>query len=172
MVLHSPEYKQRFAADLKKMLPRIPFVQDFWAFSQARRELAQWHLNYETVQPYALTESVPLLDTEDLYRVQKMSFGKKGKDTDKTVIHYNSHITLSGIPLKAYAYIVNGKPALEWIMERYAVTIDKDSGIQNNPNDWSDNPRYIIDLVKRIVRVSIETVNIVNRLPALNEHIA
>jgi predicted helicase len=166
----SPEYKQRFASDLKKMLPRIPFVQDFWAFSQAGRDLAHWHINYETIAQYELKESVPLLETDDLYRVQKMTFAKKGKEVDKTVIHYNSQITLSGIPPETYEYIVNGKPALEWIMERYAITTDKDSGITNNPNDWSENPRYILDLVKRIVRVSVETVRIVKSLPALNEH--
>jgi predicted helicase len=98
-----------------------------------------------------------------------MTFAKKGKEVDKTVIHYNSQITLSGIPPETYEYIVNSKPALEWIMERYAITTDKDSGITNNPNDWSETPRYILDLVKRIVRVSIETVRIVKSLPALNE---
>lgn len=98
-----------------------------------------------------------------------MQFGKNAKAVDKSTIHYNGHITLSGIPLEAYEYIVNGKSAIEWIMERYAITVDKDSGISNNPNDWSDNPRYILDLVKRIVRVSVETVKIVNALPALNE---
>ena len=103
------------------------------------------------------------------YSVTKMQFAKKGKETDKSVIIYNHHITLASIPLSAYNYIVNGKSAIDWIMERYQITIDKDSGIKNNPNDWSDNPRYIIDLIKRIVRVSIETVEIVNNLPALNE---
>jgi predicted helicase len=168
-VLHSPEYKQRFASDLKKMLPRIPLVQDFWAFSQAGRELADWHIHYETIEPYPLTENVPLLETPDTYRVQKMQFAKKGKEVDKTTLVYNSQISLNGIPLETYDYIVNGKPALEWIIERYAITTDKDSGITNNPNHWSDNPRYIIDLVKRIVRVSVETVRIVKNLPALNE---
>ena len=96
-----------------------------------------------------------------------MTFGKRNKD--KTIIVYNSHLTLSEIPLEAYDYIVNGKSALEWIIERYQLTKDKDSGITNDPNDWSDDPRYIIDLVKRIVRVSLETVKIVNSLPTLKE---
>ncbi|MCK5871388.1 MAG: hypothetical protein KAG26_01060, partial [Methylococcales bacterium] len=102
-------------------------------------------------------------------RVQKMKFGKQGKEKDKTIIHYNNDITLSEIPLETYDYIVNGKPALEWIMERYQVTINKDSGIKNDPNDWSDNLRYILDLIKSIITVSIESVKIVNSLPALNE---
>ena len=98
-----------------------------------------------------------------------MIFGRLNKTIDKTTIIYNSHIKLHHIPLEAYEYIVNGKPALEWIMERYQLTRDKDSGITNNPNDWSEDPRYIVDLVKRIVRVSVETVKIVKGLPDLNE---
>ena len=170
-VLYSPEYKTRFAADLKKMLPRIPFTEDFWVFSRAGRELAQWHLNYESVDPYPLQEvSNKLgLEPEQHYRVQKMTFGKRGGKLDKTTIHYNGHITLTGIPLEAYDYVVCDRTAIDWIMERYAVTVDKDSGIRNDPNDWSDDPRYILDLVKRIVRVSLETMQIVNALPALSE---
>ena len=169
-ILHSPEYKQRFAADLKKMLPRIPYAADFHSFSTAGRNLAQWHLNYENIEPYPLEEFKSELYLEDKdYLVSKMKFGVKNKAIDKTTIIYNSKITLSGIPLQAYEYIVNGKPALEWIMERYQLTRDKDSGITNNPNHWSDDPRYIIDLIKRIVRVSIESVKIVNSLPPLNE---
>ena len=169
-ILHSPEYKQRFAADLKKMLPRIPYAADFHSFSTAGRNLAQWHLNYENIEPYPLEEFKSELYLEDKdYLVSKMKFGVKNKAIDKTTIIYNSKITLSSIPLQAYSYIVNGKPALEWIMERYQLTRDKDSGITNNPNHWSDDPRYILDLVKRIVRVSVESVKIVNSLPPLNE---
>ncbi|MFM6021924.1 MAG: type ISP restriction/modification enzyme, partial [Dolichospermum sp.] len=169
-VLHSPEYKQRFAADLKKMLPRIPYTRDFWTFSKAGRELAEYHLNYETIEPYEIKEFSPeiYLDSQD-YLVEKMVFGKNKNGIDKTIIIYNSKITLSQIPLEAYEYIVNGKSALEWIMERYKVTKDKDSGIVNDPNHWTEDPRYILDLVKRIVRVSLETVRIVKSLPALNE---
>lgn len=169
-VLHSPEYKQRFASDLKKMLPRIPYCEDFWAFSKAGRDLAYWHLNYETIEPYEVKEwkKELYLDAED-YRVEKMVFGKNKDGVDKTKIIYNSKLTLSQIPLETYDYIVNGKSALDWVMERYKFTKDKDSGITNNPNDWSDDPRYIVDLVKRIVRVSVETVKIVKSLPALNE---
>lgn len=176
-VLHSPEYRTRFASDLKKMLPRLPFTReaaDFWRFSQAGRDLAQWHLHYETVEPWPVEEhTVSLsLDPEKDYLVSKMSFGKKNKQVDKTTIHYNANITLTGIPLEAYDYVVNGKPAIEWVMERYQITVDKDSGIRNDPNDWArehNQPRYILDLVKRIVRVSIETMKIVNALPGLNE---
>lgn len=169
-ILHSPEYKSRFATDLKKMLPRIPLAQDFWAFSDAGRKLGVWHLDYETIEPYPLTEEAKRLVMESGdFRVRKMVFGKKEGKPDKTVIVFNEHLTLRDIPLEAYDYVVNGKPALEWIMERYAITVDKASGIQNDPNAWSDDPRYIVDLVKRIVRVSVESARIVKGLPALKE---
>ena len=176
-VLHSPEYRARFASDLRKMLPRIPFTQetaDFWKFSKAGRDLAHWHLGYESVEPWPVAEHTAALalDPAKDFLVQKMTFGRKDKQVDKTAIIYNSHLTLTGIPLEAYDYVVNGKPAIEWIMERYQVTVDKDSGIRNDPNDWArehNQPRYIVDLLKRVVRVSMETMKIVATLPALNE---
>ena len=128
-VLHSPEYRTRFASEL-------------------------------------------LSDPAKDFLVQKITFGRKDKQVDKTTIHYNARIALTGIPLEAYDYAVNGKPALEWIMERYQITVDKDSGLRNDPNDWArehNQPRYILDLLKRIVRVSLETMKIVNTLPALND---
>ncbi|MDY7007663.1 MAG: type ISP restriction/modification enzyme [Cyanobacteriota bacterium] len=169
-VFHSPEYKQRFAADLKKNLPRIPYTKDFWKFSKAGKELAYWHLNYETIEPYELEEFKKdlFLNDED-YRVEKMTFGKNKNGIDKTIIIYNSKLTLSQIPLETYQYIVNGKSALEWVIERYKITKDKNSGIVNDPNNWSEDSRYIVNLVKKIVRVSLETVKIVNNLPGLNE---
>lgn len=170
-ILHSAEYKRRFAANLKKMLPRIPMAQAFLAFSDAGRELAEWHIQYETAEAYPLQESADGFgfDRGEHYKVRKMTFGKMNGKPDKSVIVYNSHVTLSGIPLEAYDYIVNGKSALEWVMERYQYTRDKDSQIVNDPNVYSDDPAYIINLVKRIVRVSLETVRIVNSLPPLNE---
>jgi len=148
------------------------YAADFRAFSDAGRELGQWHLGYETVEPYLLEEEFKRLVMEDAdYRVHKMVFGKRGGEKDKSVIVYNPNVILKGIPLDAYDYVVNGKPALEWVMERYAVTVHKESGIKNDPNDWSDDPRYIVDLVKRIVRVSVETVRIVASLPPLDEQV-
>lgn len=172
-VLHSPEYKQRFAADLKRMLPRIPFAKDFRAFCNAGQKLGDLHLNYETAEPFPLTEESKRLVMEDGdYRVKKMTFGKKDGKSDKTVIAYNEHLTLRDIPLEAYDYVVNGKSAIEWVMERYQVAFDKPSGIKNDPNDWCsehNDPRYIVDLVKRIVRVSVESARIVKALPKLSE---
>ncbi len=167
-VLHSPEYKQRYAADLKKMIPRIPMVADFWGFSDAGRQLAAWHLDYEEVDPWPLDELTTSIQSS--YRVEKMRFAKNGKAVDRTRIVYNSHLTLAEIPEEAYRYEVNGKSAIEWIMDRYQVKTDADGGIVNDPNDWAlehEDPRYVVDLVKRIVSVSMATTKIIEGLPAL-----
>lgn len=170
-LLHSKDYREQFAADLKKMLPRIPLVDvpaDFWAFSKAGRELAELHLNYETVPAYP---DVKVIGAEtEKFRVEKLTFGKKGKETDKSVLIYNSYIRIENIPLEAYEYVVNGKSAIEWIMDRYQIKTDKDSGITNDPNDWGlehNNPRYILDLILSVITVSMETNKIVKNLPKL-----
>lgn len=181
-LLHSPDYRTKYADNLSKELPRIPKVataQDFWAFSKAGRKLADLHINYET-QPMYAVEFVGgslLLDTlepKDFY-VEKMKFGKSsskaaGKD-DKTTIIYNSKITVTGIPLEAYEYVVNGKTAIEWVMERYGVSTHKDSGIVNDANAWgletANNPRYPLELLLRVITVSLETMRIVGGLPRI-----
>ena len=167
--LHSPEYRLAYAADLKKMLPRIPLVTesvDFWSFSKAGRKLAKLHLDYETVKP-ADEVVVTGIERGD-FRVEKMRFESK---ENKSVIHYNSKITVSNIPLEAYQYVVNGKSAIEWILERYQVSTHKDSGIKNDPNDWSSEvgkPSYILDLLLSVIRVSVESVAIVGKLPKVS----
>jgi len=164
-LLHSPAYRTAFAADLKKMLPRIPKVADFPAFAEAGRELAALHIGYETVTPYPLTETTTGNPTERArYRVQKMTFGR-GKN--RSTVIYNTHLTLTGIPEDAYRYMLGSRSAIEWILDRYQVRTHKDSGIRNDPNDWSEDPRYIVDLLKRIVTVSVETMTIVDALPDL-----
>lgn len=172
-ILHSPEYRTTFEADLKKMLPRLPLVDtpdEFKRFSEAGKALADLHLNYETVQPYEGV-NIKIIGTPN-YEVKKMRFGKlDSKTADKRVILYNDNITIENIPLEAYDYVVNGKSAIEWIMERYQITTDAKSGIVNNPNDWSKehgDEKYIFNLVLRIITVSIETMKIVNSLPNLN----
>lgn len=168
-IFHSPEYKTRFASNLRKMLPRVPYAKDFFAFSKVGRELAKWHVDYETVRPYALQQhsNALALNPKEQYKVEKMAFGRTDGKIDRSIIVYNSHVTLSGVPPEAYEYEVNGKSAVEWLMDRYKITVDKNSGIRNDPNDWSDDPEYILKLVKRIVRVSVETVRIVKSLPEL-----
>ncbi|MDO3519092.1 DEAD/DEAH box helicase [Ralstonia pseudosolanacearum] len=175
-LLHSPDYRDRYADNLSKELPRIPCVKtaaDFWAFTDAGRKLADLHLNYETVEKYPLQiQGGGLLLTDADYRVEKMRYGKKGKDKDLTTLHYNDKITLTGIPLEAYDYVVNGKPALDWVVERQQVKTDKDSGIVNDANDWAietmGNPRYPLELFQRVVTVSLETMKIVQSLPRLD----
>lgn len=175
-LLHSKDYRNRFTDDLRKSLPRIPIVEnanDFITFSKAGRQLAELHLNYEN---YPAPKEVivnglkPLTGTEDDYSyfaVEKMRFPKK---EERSTIILNSRITIENIPATAYEYIVNGKSAIEWIMERYAITIDKKSGIKNDPNLWAkehNNPKYILDLLLSIIHVSLATQEIVNNLPKL-----
>ena len=169
--LHCENYRKTFANDLKKMLPRIPLVEkaeDFWAFSKAGRQLADLHLNYETIEPYNKCVVVYQPYEQISYRVQKMKFGGTSKQKDKTTIIYNNLITINNIPLKAYEYVVNGKSAIEWIMERYAVKIDIKSGITNDANDWCDevgDEKYIFNLLLRIINLSCQSVDIINSLP-------
>jgi predicted helicase len=166
--LHSPDYRETFANDLKKMLPRLPLVddvKDFWDFSKAGRKLADLHLNYESVPPF---DGVKVTGEDSQYfHVTKMSFPKKGQ---KDTIIFNPRITIENIPLEAYDYVVNGKSAIEWIMERYQITTHKESQITNNPNDWCEevgNPRYILDLLLSIINVSMQTREIVQNLPKM-----
>ena len=172
-ILHSPEYRRRFEANLKKELPRIPLAEDFAAFSQAGRALADLHLNYESVEPWgSITEEG---DSSNPGRTVKMRFGKckksdeNPKGVDRTTLVVSEGLTLHDIPEEAYGYVVNGRSAIEWLMDRYQVRTDKASGIVNDPNEYSEDPRYIVDLVKSVVTVSMETLNIVNMLPPLRE---
>jgi predicted helicase len=180
-ILHSPDYRERYADNLSMELPRIPRVrkaEDFWHFSKAGRALAALHLNYETVEKYplAIQAKGPLTDAD--YRVEKMKFAKKkdpetGKSVnDRSTVIYNTKITMTGIPEAAWDYVVNGKAALDWVMERQAVRVDKASGIVNDANDWAietmGNPKYPLELFQRIITVSLETQKIVNALPPLD----
>ena len=170
-LLHHPEYRAKYASNLAKELPRVPKAQGFRKYMDIGRELADLHLNYESVDPYPLIEKSSQSEPEminDLYgyyAVETMKYQPK-KDSSKLI--YNSHLTLEGIPAEALDYQVNGKSALEWVVERYCVKTDKKSQITNNANDYSrevGNPRYIIDLVKRIVTVSLRTNELVSQLP-------
>lgn len=171
-LLHSKEYKVTFAADLKKMLPRIPLVntaEKFRAFSKAGRDLAELHLNYETLKRPDGIEVIG--EKSGNFIVDKMRFPSKG---EKDTIIYNSDITIKNIPLEAYEYVVNGKSAIEWIMGRYQVTINKDSQIKNDPNDWArehNQPRYILDLLLSIITLSLQSREIINALPSIKEEI-
>jgi predicted helicase len=167
-LLHSDDYRAIFFADLKKSFPRLPLVdkpEDFWAFSRAGEELAWLHLNYEIVDPYAKVTVTG--EEKGHFYVDQMSFVS---NNDKSAIQFNQNITISDIPLEAYDYTVNGKPAIIWVMDRYKVKIDSASGIINDPNDWAketNQPRYILDLLLKVIAVSMKTIEIKNNLPIL-----
>lgn len=168
-ILHSEDYRTKFSADLKKMLPRIPLVdkvEDFWAFSDAGRDLAKLHLNYEDQAPLATVKVIG--EESGIFTVDKIRFKSK---EDKSEIIYNPYIRITNIPEIAYEYVVNGRSAIEWILEKYQVTTDKASGIKNDPNDWAEEhgkPRYILDLLLSVISLSVATVKIVKSLPKLN----
>lgn len=172
-MLHSPDYRETFASNLKKSLPRIPIITDeteWMNFCNAGKMLAELHLNYENVEPCKVTISDTYAGNDEYehYAVSKMSFPKKG---EKSTIIYNDYLRIDDIPTRVYQYVVNGKSAVEWIMERYAVTIDKKSLIKNDPNLWSKEhkkPRYILNLLLSVMSVSLQTVDIVEQLPRLH----
>jgi helicase domain protein len=167
--LHNEDYKKEFEADLKKLIPRLPLVDDyniFKSYSDIGGELANLHLNYENIE----RDRVVIVEGEESnnFKVEKMRFENKDK---KDVIIFNSDIKIKNIPLEAYDYQVNGKSAIEWIMERYAVTINKDSQIENNPNLWCEenkNPRYILDLLLSVISLSIKTNELIKKLPKIS----
>lgn len=169
-VLHSPVYREKYAANLAKELPRIPLVRDFEMFADAGRELAHLHLHYEELEPWP-TVNTGILPGTDPGPVKKIAWAKKkDPETGKRVndyskLVYNANVTITDIPPEAQNYVVNGRSPLDWVIDRYQVKTDKKSGIMNDPNDYSDDPWYIINLIVRLVRVSIETQQIVAALP-------
>ncbi|WP_375683161.1 MULTISPECIES: DEAD/DEAH box helicase [unclassified Bartonella] len=181
-LLHSEDYRSRYADNLCKELPRIPCVKsadDFWKFVTAGRELGHLHVNYEDVEPYPVTfkkgnpKQTEISNPEKFYYVTEMKFAKikNSKEKDKSTVFYNSSITITDIPLEAYEYIVNGKPALEWVMGRQCIKTDKKSGIVNDANRYAvetvGNPAYPLELFQRVITVSLETMKIVKNLPKL-----
>jgi predicted helicase len=159
-VLHHPHYRTRYAANLKRELPHIPFAPDFWVFANAGKRLAEIHVNYEQQPEYPLK----WLENPDLpldWQVQKMKLSK-----DKTQLVYNDFLTLSGIPSKTFDYRLGNRSALDWVIDQYQVKTDKRSGITNDPNRLDDE-QYIVRLIGQVITVSLETVEIVNSLPSL-----
>lgn len=179
-LFHSKEYISKYKNNLSKMLPRIPYCIDFWGFSRIGKELANIHLNYENIDiklskaklitktQNSLFDQAEQLSDND-FKVDKMRFDKNVKITDKpSKIIYNNKIVIANIDEKAYDYIVNGKSAIAWVMERYQVKTDEDSGITNDPNLYSDDPRYIVDLMMKVIEVSLRSVELIEKLPALD----
>ncbi|MDB6262104.1 DEAD/DEAH box helicase family protein [Lactobacillus amylovorus] len=169
-ILNSYEYQDRYQNDLRKDLARIPNVRDKEKYVETGKKLINLHINYENVPIYDKVNIQYSGDPD--YRVEKMKFSKKrsaeGKlEKDRSTIIFNDSIIISNIPEKAYEYIVNGKSAIEWIMDQYQVKTDKKSGITDDPNDYSDDPKYIFNLLLRIINVSVQTVDLINQLPPL-----
>ena len=164
-VLHAPTYRERFANDLAKELPRVPFAEDFHAFARAGRALAALHLGHETCDEYPL-ETVFAGSGEprpEHFRIAERAM--RFADDERTTLRINEHVTLAGIPAEAHAYQVNGRTPLEWLIDRYRIVRDKESGIVNDPNAWFDDPRDLIAAICRVVHVGVETVRIVAALP-------
>lgn len=179
-LLHSEDYRSRFADNLSKQLPRIPAVKkaaDFWAYVGAGRKLGDLHCDFDSVEPYPVIIAqgdlrlAHIPDPERFYRVEKMKFGGTRPNLDKSTVIYNPHITLTGIPIEAYDYVINGKPALEWVMERQSVKTDKASGIVNDANRYAietiGDPAYPLLLFQRVITVSLETMKTVRSLPKM-----
>ena len=159
-LLHHPAYRERYQADLKRDLPRLPFAPDFRAFASAGARLAEIHVGYEEQSQYLLEQ----IETPDLtldWRVEKMRLSK-----DKTQLRYNGFLTLNGIPAEASAYRLGNRSALEWVIDQYSVKTDKRSGLVNDPNR-ADDPQYILRLLGQVISVSLETVKIAAALPEL-----
>jgi len=167
-LLNSKEYQEKYANDLKKDLARIPIVKNTDRYVEVGKALMDLHLNYEEVPVYDGVEITPLVNPS--YKVTKMRFAKKRDENGKSVndlstIIFNSDITISNIPEKAYEYVVNGRSAIEWIIDQYQVKTDKKSGITDDPNDYSEDEKYIFNLLLRIINVSVQTVDLINSLP-------
>ena len=170
-ILHAPSYREQFANDLSKMIPRIPYAPDFHTFAEAGKALADLHLNYETCEQYPGLSVEPL--TPSLLWEEKpehfllgnraMRFADK---QERTTLIINEHVCVSGIPEEAHRYVVNGRTPLEWFIDRYKITQDKNSGIVNDPNGWFENPRDLITAIERIVYVSVESTKIIESLPS------
>ena len=167
-ILHAPSYRERFAVDLTKEIPRIPMDPEFHVFAKAGRALAALHLGYESCDEYPLelVISQPSIPQEDHFRLSNRAM--RFQDDSRTELRINDNLTLRGIPASAHQYQVNGRTPLEWLIDRYKVVQDKHSGIINDPNDWFERPEDLVKAIRRIVWVSVETTKIVDALPELS----
>jgi len=168
-LFHSKQYREKFASDLKKTLPRIPLVKDFWTFSKIGRKLAELHLSYEKLP--APDGIVVEGENANNFIVEKMKFPSK---SERDSIIYNANIKISNIPNECYSYQVNGKSPIEWLMERYQNSTDESSKITNNANEWSsehNNPKYILTLLLSSMSLSLQTLEYVKQLPDIGNEL-
>ena len=160
-LLHHPAYREKYEMNLKRDLPHIPFAEDFWGFANAGAQLADLHVNYESVPTYNGLEHIETPGMTVDWRVEKMKLSK-----DKTQLKYNDFLTIDGIPAEVYDYKLGNRSALEWMVDQYRVKVDRRSGIVSDPNRESE-PQSIVDLIARVITVSLKTVEIVRNLPHL-----
>ena len=158
-LLHHPDYREKYEANLKRDLPHIPFAEDFCGFAEAGARLADIHVNYESQPEYDRLKFIQNPDMPLDWRVEKMKLSR-----DKTQIVYNNFLTIDGIPAQAFEYRLGTRSALEWVIDQYRVKTDKRSGIVNDPNR-ADDPQYIVKLIGKVITVSLETVDIIENLP-------
>ena len=170
-ILHAPSYREQFANDLSKMIPRIPYAPDFRSFAESGKALADLHLNYETCEQYPDLKVEPLKpsllweEKPEHFRLGKRAMRFTDKQ-ERTTLIINEHVCISGIPEEAHRYVVNGRTPLEWFIDRYKIKQDRNSGIINDPNGWFENPRDLITAIERIVYVSVESTKIIENLPS------
>ena len=165
-VLHAPSYREAFANDLSKELPRIPFAPDFYAFVEAGKALAALHLGYETCEQYPLSLVFAHDGKPQPHHFRLTEKAMRFATPAKTTLIINEHLRLSGIPQAAHRYVVNGRTPLEWFIDRYRIKRNKESGILNDPNGWFENPRDLVTAIERIVYVSVESTRIIEGLPS------
>jgi len=180
-ILNHPDYRSKFSNDLIKSLPRVPIPKNYEVFkllAHFGKKLGDLHINFEKAKQYPVTiegidnVSKNSASAKQYFRVDKMKFAGTRDSLDKTTVIYNNNISIKNIPIEAYDYVVNSRPALEWVMERQCVKVDKDSGIVNDANDYANetmnNPAYPLELFQRVITVSLETIKIVKSLPPLD----
>ena len=168
-VLHAPSYREQFANNLSKELPRIPFAPDFYAFAEAGKALAGFHLGYESCEQYLLEVLFAGEGEAQPHHFRLTEKPMRFADEAEAILKINDHVSLSGIPPAAHRYVVNGRTPLEWFIDRYRIKRDRDSGIVNDPNGWFDNPRDLVTAIERIVYVSVESTRIIEGLPSALE---
>ena len=165
-VLHAPIYREEFANDLSKEIPRIPFAPDFHAFAKAGKVLAVLHLGYETCEQYPLSVVFAHDGEPQPHHFRLTEKAMRFATPAKTTLIINEHVRLTGIPEAAHRYALNGRTPLEWFIDRYKIKRDKESGILNDPNGWFADPRDLVTAIERIVHVSVESTRIIEGLPS------
>lgn len=180
-LLHDPRYREKYAANLKRELPRIPFAKYFRVYAEAGKQLMDMHLHYEEQERYPVKEEwslpkgyihphgIPVNSIEQVPLHERYAVSKMKRDrNDPTKLIYNDFLTLTGIPTSVDHYMLGNRSALNWIIDQYQVSIDKRSGIINDPNEYCkeiNHPRYIVELIQSIITISMNTTEIVNGLP-------